>query len=351
MQVGILTFHDGINYGAFFQVYALQSFLVQHGFDCRVINYKSIGFTKREYKVFLGPRLLHPRRLVKGIIIKNIVKIARFKMAHRRLNFTRRIFEEDKLSKLHFDAIVIGSDEVWNFGSRLIGYDPVYFSRGLQASRIISYAASFGRTKADEAIPEELKNALNRIDYVSVRDENSANIMRAITKKPVQITLDPCFLVDLKPEAITPHDAGFILIYGFFNKTMIHQVLEYARFVGKKTVSVGYNRPWCDVSLDTLSPLQWLGYFANCDRVITTMFHGMIFALLNQKDFCMFSTPYRKNKVGNLLSDLGLSDRFVDESQSIKEALARKIDYPKVNARIEAKRRQSEEFLLSALKS
>lgn len=351
MQVGILTFHDGINYGAFFQVYALQSFLVQHGFDCRVINYKSIGFTKREYKAFLGPRLLRPRRLVKGIIIKNIVKIARFKMAHRRLNFTRRIFEEDNLSKLHFDAIVIGSDEVWNFGSRLIGYEPVYFSQGLQAGRIISYAASFGKTKADEAIPEELKNALNRIDYVSVRDENSANIMRAITKKPVQITLDPCFLVDLKPEAITPHNAGFILIYGFFNKTMIHQVLEYACSVGKKTVSVGYNLPWCDIRLDMLNPFQWLGYFAACDCVITTMFHGMIFSLLNQKEFCMFSTPYRQNKVGNFLSDLGLSNRFVDKDGSIKGAFAEEIDYSQVNARIETKRRQSKEFLLKALQS
>lgn len=351
MKVGILTFHDGINYGAFFQVYSLQSFLVQHGFQCQVINYKSWGFTQREYGVFLGPRLLHPRRLAKGTILRNIVKIARFKIAHRRLNRTKRIFREDELSGLYFDRIVIGSDEVWNFGSNLIGYDPVYFSQGLKAGRIISYGASFGRTEADEAIPEELKNALNRIDYVSVRDENSASIMRAISRKPVQVTLDPCFLVDLKAEAITPHERGFILIYGLFSKTMIDQVLEYARSVGKKTVSVSYNRPWCDICLDTLSPFQWLGYFAACDRVITTMFHGMIFSLLNQKGFCMFSTPYRQNKVGSFLSDLGLSNRFVDEGGSIKDAFAEEIDYSQVNARIETKRRQSKEFLLKALQS
>jgi len=351
MQVGILTFHDGINYGAFFQVYALQTFLLQHDFQCQVINYKSWGFTKREYKVFLGPRLLHPRRLAKGTIVRNIVKIARFKRAHRRLNLTKRVFRAEKLSKLHFDSVIIGSDEVWNFGSHLIGYDPVYFSRGLQASRIISYAASFGRTQAEEAIPEELKTALNRIEFVSVRDENSADIMRAITKKPVQITLDPCFLVDLTPEAITPRDAGFILIYGRFSKTMIHQVLQYARSVGKKTVSVGYNLPWCDASLDTLSPFQWQGCFAACDRVITTMFHGMIFAILNHREFCVFSTPYRRNKVGNLLCDLELSNRFVDETGSLKDAFAGGIDYSRINPRIETRRRQSEDFLLSALQS
>ena len=351
MKVGILTFHDGINYGAFFQVYALQGFLLQHGFQCEVINYKNLGFTLREYKVFLGPRLFYPRQLARGTIISNIVKIARFKKAHRKLNLTKRIFSEDKLSKLYFDCVVIGSDEVWNFGSDLVGYDPVYFSQGLQAGRIISYAASFGNRKSSEVLPEQLRELLQGIDYVSVRDMNSANIMQRIITKPVQIVLDPTFLVDLRAEAVTPHTGGFILIYGFFNKTMIDQVLEYARFVGKKTVSVGYNHPWCDVSLDMLSPFEWLGYFANCDCVITSMFHGMIFALLNQKEFCMFSTPYRKNKVGNFLSDLELSNRFVNENASIKGAFAEDIDYSKVNARIETKRRQSEEFLLGALRS
>ena len=357
MKVGILTFHDGINYGAFFQVYALQSFLLQHGFQCQVINYKSLGFTLREYKAVLAPWRLPKRRIIRNVAklgrksIKNIAKLAKFKMAHRRLHLTKRIFREDTLATLYFESIVIGSDEVWNFGSDLIGYDPVYFSQGLKAGRIISYAASFGNIKAHEVVPEQLRNALNRIEYVSVRDENSAKIMRAIRKKPVQITLDPCFLVDLEPEAITPNERGFILIYGAFSKKMVWQILEYARFVGKKTISAGYNLSWCDISLDTLSPFQWLGYFANCDCVITTMFHGMTFSLLNQREFCMFSTPYRKNKVGNFLSDLGLSNRFVDENESIKDAFAGEIDYSKINARIETKRCQSEEFLLGALQS
>lgn len=345
MKVGILTFHNGINYGTFFQVYALQSFLLQHGFQCQVINYKNLGFTLREYKCFL-----HPLLLWKWVIIKNIIKIARFKRAHQRLHLTNRIFREGRLATLYFDSIIIGSDEVWNFDTKLIGYDPVYFSRGLNAGRIISYAASFGNIETHEGVPEQLRNCLHRIECVSVRDENSANIMSAISKKTVQIVLDPTFLVDLRPEAVTPNERGFILVYGAFSEKMIHQILEYARFVGKKTVSAGYSLPWCDIHLGTLSPFQWLGYFANCDCVITTMYHGMIFAVLNQKEFCMFSTPYRKHKGGNLLSDLGLSNRVIDENASIKGVLAKEVDYSTVNALIETQRRQSEEFLLAALK-
>jgi len=344
MKVGILTFHDGINYGTFFQVYALQSFLIQHGFDCLVINYKSVGFTKREYQVFL--KLRRP-----AYTMRNIWKIAQFKKAQKKLRLTRRIFRQKRLSTLSFDRVIIGSDEVWNFGTKRIGYDPIYFSQGLQADRIISYAASFGSTKVDEALPEQLKDSLKRIECISVRDENSANIMRAISDKPVQIVLDPTFLVDFKSEAILPCDKGFILVYGAFNRNMVHRILEYARFVGKKTVSVGYRLPWCDISLDTLSPLQWLGYFANCDCVITTMFHGLIYSLLNEKEFCMFRTPYRGNKLGNLPSDLGLSNYVVDENASLKDVFARQIDYSKVNPTIETRRRQSEKFLLEALQA
>lgn len=344
MKVGILTFHDGINYGAFFQVYALQSFLQKHGFQCQVINYKNLGFTLREYKCFLGPW-----QLLNMSAISNIVKIVKFKKAQKKLDLTNRFFKEKKLENLHFDAVIFGSDEIWNFGTDLIGYDPVYFSQGIDAGRFISYAASFGNITTSKTVPENLKKNLEKIEFVSVRDDNSASIMRAISEKSVQIVLDPTFLFDLRSEAIIPRECGFILVYGYFDKEMVHRIIEYSHSVGKKTISVGYNLSWCDISLNTLDPFQWLGYFAKCDCVITTMYHGMIFSILNQKEFFMFDTPYRKHKVGNLLSDLELSNHFVDGNRSVKDVFSDEIDYSKVNRLIEAKRRQSENFLLESL--
>lgn len=146
MKVGILTFHDGFNYGAFFQVYCLQSFLLQNGFDCHIINYKSIGFTKREYQCFV--KLKHPL-----FSLRNLRKIRQFKKAHEKLRLTERIFNSKKLSTLHFDCIVIGSDEVWNFKGKLPRLDPTYFSHNLNADRIISYAASFGSISENQSIP------------------------------------------------------------------------------------------------------------------------------------------------------------------------------------------------------
>jgi hypothetical protein len=345
MKIGILTFHNGINYGGFFQVYALQNFLEEHGLECVVINYKDMGFTFREYMVFLNPMLS-----VRSIA-KNIVKIIKFKKAQKKLNLSRRVFNKDKLKRFCFDKIIIGSDEVWNFKTKLIGYNPVYFSESLNAKSVISYAASFGTIEDNENIPEELVKLLNRLDRISVRDENSFNIMRSINDKPAQIVLDPAYLADLRKEAVLPKDEDFILVYGFFSEKMISKILEYAKFLKKKTISVGYDHRWCDVSLGSLSPFEWLGYFIKSDRVITTMYHGMIFSLLNSKEFCMFSTVYRKNKVGNFLDNLKLSGRMIDEDGSLHDLFADKIDYSDVNSNIDILRGRSKDFLLAALKS
>ena len=185
-----------------------------------------------------------------------IIKISKFKAEHRKLHFSKRIVRKEKLSKLHFDRIIIGSDEVWNFQTDLIGYDPTYFSDYLNADRIISYAASFGTVKNHEEVPDELRKLLLKMNFLSVRDQNSANIIREICKKQINVVLDPSFLIDLKAEAITPKEQGFVLIYGAFTQKIINHIVEYARLIGKKTVSISYNNPWCDISLNTLSPFQ-----------------------------------------------------------------------------------------------
>lgn len=345
MKIGILTFHDGINYGAFFQVYAMQKCLRENGFDCRIINYKSIGFTKREYWVFLNPRIPI------NVIMRHIKKILQFKKAQKSLLLTKRIFQAKKLQKLDFDIIIIGSDEVWNYKSNFIGYDLTYFSEGLKGNKIISYAASFGSISKNEAIPKRLRDCLSRLDNISVRDENSFKIMNNLfNDKPIQIVLDPTFMTNLSEKAILPMEKDYILVYGFFTKEMVKNILDYARVNGKKTISISYNNKWCDKNLDTLNPFQWLGYFVNCCCVITTMYHGMVLSLQNKKEFCMYKTEYRQHKVGNLLNELGVSERFIDENMSLRNIFEKKIDYLTVNQHIETKRKISAEFLLTSLK-
>ena len=47
-----------------------------------------------------------------------------------------------------YDAIVVGSDEVWNFRHPWYGSKPIFFGDGLNADRLVSYGASFGNHSA-----------------------------------------------------------------------------------------------------------------------------------------------------------------------------------------------------------
>ena len=65
--VGILTFHDGINHGAFFQALALQTYLNKLGLCTSLVNYKNKQHWILEYKVFLYTKNPHTffRNLIK----------------------------------------------------------------------------------------------------------------------------------------------------------------------------------------------------------------------------------------------------------------------------------------------
>ena len=50
MKIGILTFHNALNYGAVLQCYALQHYLQAKGHDAEVIDYR-IPFIEEQKEV------------------------------------------------------------------------------------------------------------------------------------------------------------------------------------------------------------------------------------------------------------------------------------------------------------
>ncbi|WP_156860527.1 hypothetical protein [Francisella hispaniensis] len=58
MRIGILTFHEGINHGGFFQAYSTYSYLKEKSYDVEIINYKNKIHWFLEYKAFLWTKTL-----------------------------------------------------------------------------------------------------------------------------------------------------------------------------------------------------------------------------------------------------------------------------------------------------
>lgn len=353
MKVGILTFHEGINHGGFFQAYCLQKYLEDRGYEVEIINYKNKRHFWNEYRAFLVTRC--PFRL-----IKNLQKILAFRRAQSHLGlFPKRLTTNaDSVvnASSRYDYIVIGSDVLWDYDFVFTGNDPIYFGWQLRPARaVVSYAASMGRSKAPP--PDYVVKGLESFSAISVRDQNTKLLVEQYTNKVATKVLDPTLLFDLQ-NLITKEDLkntgirneAYILIYAYLlpEKWRL-SITKFADAKKLKIVVVGYAQPIRSIDMTTAGPFDWLRLFQRADYVITSTFHGTIFALLSQKRFLTVANSAIEHKAGSLLTDLNLIERYI--SGGFDEAkLQAAIDWHGVRQKLLELRKGSERFLRAELK-
>ena len=99
---------------------------------------------------------------------------------------------------------------------------------------------------------------------------------------------------------------------------------------------------------------EWLSAIYHSEYVISTSFHGVIFAILMHKPFV--AIPLRNQysggnvRLASLLESIGLSDRIFSAERPIGRILTAPIDWNKVETLLTANRTKSGEFLKTALK-
>ena len=194
-KFGIVTYHDGFNFGAFLQVYALQRTLDKLGVLSEIINYKSPSHSYWEYRC-----LFFTRRPT--VLWGNFCKMLAFLRAHKRLRISHAVSDVNGLSDLNYAGVIYGSDEIWNYSNPIVKLDPVYFGVGLPTTRRISYAASCGSLPYDSRVPDVISQGWKSFDCIAVRDGNSKALVSQHVKIPVELVLDPTFLMDFSGEEI-----------------------------------------------------------------------------------------------------------------------------------------------------
>ena len=146
MKIGILSMQRVVNYGSFLQAFAMKEILKNLGHECYFIDIKAgrkinkeNSFNKPENKIkFILKRL--DRHIIKRIKHRSFSRL-------RTNRFYNEFFPILGISKepsyiSNYDAVLIGSDEVfnctqdakWGFAKTLLG-------EGLKSDNIISYAA------------------------------------------------------------------------------------------------------------------------------------------------------------------------------------------------------------------
>jgi hypothetical protein len=94
----------------------------------------------------------------------------------------------------HYDAFVAGSDQIWHpvWGEGL--FDKYFLSFAAPGKRI-AYAASFGVPHIPEERMKLFTEYLKGMDYISVREQSGARIVKQLIGKDVPVLVDPTLLL------------------------------------------------------------------------------------------------------------------------------------------------------------
>jgi len=325
MKIGIITFHDGINHGAFLQAFSTMTYLRSLDQNVKIINYKNPRHWFLEYKGLLVRK--NPIN-----IYNNVRNLFKFKRCHKRLPLTSFTLSSKKVSKEFFDLIIVGSDIIWNYQLSRLGQDRIYFGKDLNTNNIISYATSFGPLNENERLPDDIVQRLVKFNSITVRDGNSKRILSRNLGIDVEVVADPTLLNNFSGEENDCAYKDFILVYAFFlRESEIQAVKRLACEKGLKTIAIAYPQKWCSINVPFLSPFDWLGFFKNAEYIITSTFHGTIFSIKYGKQFITSNNDFIKDKTNDFLVQLGLASRISNGDINVEESLQIKINYDNVN--------------------
>lgn len=343
MKIGILTFHLGLNHGGFLQAYCLQNYLRKHGFEVQIINYKN---KSHRYSQDIRPWFSKQKP---STWIRHFLKWRVFRKDQVKLSKTQFITDPEKLSSLHFDCVIIGSDIVWS--QNLFGFDPVYF-RGAPCEKLFSYAASFGWMPEDTKLPLEAIEGLKSFDSLMVRDSLTKKIVKLNTGLDSVMVLDPTLLDFSKPMTSADSESeAVLLVYAYsISESWLKAVTDYAKHQNLRIEMVGYNLKIRGAKYINVGPFDWISKFRTSRVIVTNTFHGSIYSVLSGHPFVSIWDSRSKDKISSFFAQIDCLDRLCVNPDTFPELLSEPLGQNSYK-KLELLSHQSGDYLLSQLAS
>lgn len=363
LKIGIITFHKALSYGAGFQAYALQEYLIQKGHEVEIIDYVPKRFT------FGGLVLKQPKnKSLKSKVIKFIpytvckctqfLLMKRFVQKYIKLSFLKYKSSKDFIdADYNYDDVVTGSDQVWNLNfDSFDAIKPYLLDVKDEHIKRISYASSIGMDSFDEidnATKKEFSKLLLKYSKISVRENSAVELLASIGVES-QLVLDPTFLLKkeewLRLLAPPKIKQKYVFIYGLYrNKGLYKFANELAQKNGLAIVNMAdsYDFNFKAKNKIVVTHEKLLGYIANAECVITDSFHGTALSVNMEKPIFVFPAPRYNTRLESLIGLLGLQDRYVANTDFVVDGID--MDYAKISKKLEMERNKSFEFLNEAL--
>jgi hypothetical protein len=361
-----ITCHNVYNHGASLQQFALLDYLQSQGYDAQTINYKPFYFKNHfNYFAVSNPKF-EKNFFLKWMYI--LLKFpSRFSERKRKVNFDS--FEEKNfkiLSKPFYsnedlkidlpkaNAYICGSDQIWNSFFEN-GKDPAFYLDFVPDDKLkISYAASFAIDSIANDLQPFVKEKVNRLQHISVRETSAKKMVEALGIENVTQVLDPVFLIDSnewEKRFVTAITEKYVFIYDFDSNPFIEKIAkELALKNNIKIFTVNKNIKYADKNFYLEGPETFLSLMNAAQFVITNSFHSVAFSLIFNKQFIVVNRNDAINtRMRDLLQLVGLSQILVDSNYSIEKT--QEIDYVSVTNLLKSEIARSKQFLEKALSS
>ena len=255
------------------------------------------------------------------------------------------------------DALIAGSDQIWTTDSASFrGYDPAFFLNFKipRHVRRISYAASAGSSTTFDPHQTEIGRAINQFHAISVRDENTRQLVLSVSGRKPEMVLDPVFLHSFSEissrRKLQP--SPYIVVYANFltpkEREFIHRTSARLQL---PIVNLGpeSNLP-NQQQYHHLSPREWLATIRGAQYIFTSFYHGVLFSLKYNIPFLAFPRKAKSIKIDDVLVRYDLKNHLWEPSnpsqwQEILEGKQLKL----AKERIEKDAAFSKSFLLEKL--
>jgi ferredoxin len=383
IRVALATCHDKRNFGSMLQAYATQAYLEAQGYDVRTIDKTGLGNAIKPGRMdyyrrnALDMQMYREKAPFVGkIALQKVDKKFGHEMDERRRAFdkfaethfhlTRKTYTFDELRELslEYDAVVVGSDQLWlpvNIGGgyfTLEWVDP--------SVRKVSYATSIGLSHLDEFYLGRMRDFLSSYDAISVREDSAAALVEEATGTRPVVACDPTMLLtaeEWRGVADESFDGlpkePYLLCYFMGDNPWQRQcAVRYARAHGLKLVAIAQNDiyiasdgDYADIYPWSAGPAQWLALFEHASFVCTDSFHGSVFSNIFQVPFVSFRRHAAKSgqstnsRIDTLLRVLGLPERICESEEAFDSVAASEIDFSESEKKLDLYRAESASWL------
>ncbi len=354
MRIGIITFHNAKNYGAFFQAYALskviESLLGSDG-TVEVLDYKC-KYIDKDYKArltFNGFKQTIYSVLSFFPIVRRNYRFDR--ILREKINLSKGYTEKTILSANNYDCYIAGSDMIWHWhtvdGKEI--FDANYFLDFVtDSNKKNSYAASFGTDSIPDNYKDFYYNHLSTFNKISIREKSGISFLKDLNKS-VNVNLDPSLLLDKEKWNLLNlkkrKHGKYILVYevGKLTDRMVEYAKKLSELKGYKIIYLNSeynvkNQLIHKNSYFGFSPADFITWFSSAEYVITNSFHGTAFSIIYEKPFLSEIDSWIKNNRSlELLLLLGLEERILTDDCDIDKP----INWESVQEKLQLEREKS----------